>query len=127
MIVRLLKKNDWNKVKEIHERYYADEFSINDFFKNVLNAYVVENDNGQIIVAGSVRMIAEAVMLTDKSFSVRQRKEALIEMYRTMLITTGRMNFDSLHAFVQDSNWENQLKKFGFIDTKGKALVTSLG
>jgi hypothetical protein len=125
MIIRNYQDSDFEQLKIIHERYYKEEFSLNEFMGNFLGLFsAVEND--ELICVAGVRTIAESVMVTDKSFSVRQRRDVLIKMLQTQGFITGRSGYSQLHAFVQDEHWEQQLKNFGFKDCKGNALYISV-
>jgi hypothetical protein len=121
VIIRNYQDSDFEQLKIIHERYYKEEFSLNEFMGNFLGLFSAVEDN-KIICVGGVRTIAESVMVTDKSFSVRQRRDVLLKMLQTQSFITGRSGYNQLHAFIQDSHWEQQLKDFGFKECKGKAV-----
>ncbi len=121
MIIRNFQDSDLEQLKIIHERYYKEEFSLNEFMGNFLGLFsAIEND--KLICVGGVRTIAESIMVTDKSFSVRQRRDVLLKMLQTQSFVTSRSGYNQLHAFVQDEHWEQQLKDFGFKECKGNAL-----
>jgi hypothetical protein len=109
-------------LKMIHHKYYRDEFDFPEFEKHFLNAYVVEQDE-DIITAGGVRQIAEVVGLTNKGISVRKRKEALEHLLSASVFTADVNNYNSLHAFVDSGDWENQLRKTNWSPIKGKGLI----
>ena len=122
MNFRNLTPRDINPIKEIHEKYYKDEFSLEDFFHNINYPIIIEEDN-QIILAAGMRPIIESVAITNKDLSVRQRREALLLALRWMIVKTKESNEHGLHCFVQDEPWINILKKYGFRPTKGQSLV----
>ena len=121
MIIRNFQDSDLEQLKIIHERYYKEEFSLNEFMGNFLGLFSAVEDN-KIIAIGGVRTIAESIMVTDKSFSTRQRREALLQMLQAQTFVTNRNNYPQLHAFVQDENWKSQLINYGFKPCKGNAL-----
>lgn len=122
MIIRNYQDNDLEQLKVIHERYYKDEFSISEFYQKFIGCFVViEND--KMICAGGVRPIAESVIVTDKSFSARQRRDALLQMLQAHTFVSNRNDFKQLHAFIQDPLWKAQLLDYGFKECKGNALV----
>ena len=121
MIIRNFQDSDLEQLKIIHERYYKEEFSLGEFQQNFLGLFsAIEND--KLICVGGVRTIAESIMVTDKSFSVRQRRDVLLKMLQTQSFITGRSGYNQLHAFVQNESWENQLISYGFKPCKGNAL-----
>jgi hypothetical protein len=121
MIIRNYQDSDLEQLKIIHERYYKEEFSISEFYQNFLNLFSVVEDD-KIISVGGVRLIAESVIVTDKGYSARQRREALLMMLQSQTFITGRNNYHQLHAFIQDKNWEKQLLEYGFKPCKGDAV-----
>ncbi len=126
MSLRAMRGYDMVDLKMIHHKFYREEFEFPDFQEKFLNAFVIEKD-GEIITAGGVRIIAEAVALTDLSFDRRIRKEALQELLEGCAYTAGREGFDQLHAFIQDHSWKQVLINRRFKPTKGEALVFQLG
>jgi hypothetical protein len=121
MMIRNYQDNDLEQLKQIHERYYKEEFSVSEFYQNFLGLFsVIENE--KIISIGGVRSIAESVIVTDKSFSVRQRREALLNMLQAQSFITNKNHYHQLHAFVQDKLWEAQLLDYGFKPCKGDAV-----
>ena len=122
---RSLNSNDYERLKEIHEKFYKDEFTLPDFIKNYLLGFVVE-ENGSIVTIGGIRTIVEVVLVTDKSQSVRVRRDSLLEALRVAVLTAKSNKFDQIHAFIQDPEWKNHLEKIGFHETKGTALVLEI-
>jgi len=121
MIIRPVKEDDIEILKEIHERYYKNEFPFDDFIGRFFECMVAE-DNGKIISACSLRTLIEAVMITDKNIDHKLRREALLRILHTSLLVAGRTGHPSVQAFIQDETWEKQLKRYGFRECKGKAL-----
>lgn len=127
MIGRSLRREDIARVQEIHERYYKEEFNFPNFLRNFLCAFVVPNDKGDIISAGGVRLIAESVIITNKGFSPKERREALLQVLETSKFICKREGYDGLHAFVQEEAWAHILKsKYNFYPCAGEALVIDL-
>jgi len=112
MIIRQMTPADANKLKEIHEQQYAADFEF-PHGKFIMEFVVVDDDN-KVISGGGVRSIAESVIITDKCFSPRIRREALLEILNASLLTCGKFGYDQLHAFVKDPTWEKVLEKYDF-------------
>ncbi len=125
MIIRAFKESDLNQLMKIHEEFYKEEFSFNDFCNAFVDFFVVEEDN-QIISAGGIRAIAESVIMTNKVMSNKTRVRALHQMLEAQLFTCGKTNFRQLHAFIQDKDWERHLMKIGFQKCKGDALFINV-
>lgn len=122
-MIRAVLESDLEKIKEIHRKYYADEFNIPDFNKHFINSFVITDSENNIISAGGIRPILEVVAVTDKDKTVRERVSALNDLLTISAFIAEHDGFDELHCFVQDENWLRQLKKKGFVETKGKSLV----
>ena len=126
-IIREIRKSDYTRIKEIHEKFYKTEFDLPDFVEKYICSFVVVNeDNNDIICAGGLRKIVEAVLITNQDYSARTRKKALFEVLAANTYFAQKYDYHELHAFVQDPQWEHHLRKVGFNDTKGKALVLNL-
>lgn len=125
MIIRLMNEDDIPAIVNIWKQFYESEFSIEEFNSgNYKNIFVVEED-GKIIIAGGVRMIPEAVMVTNKNENFHVRIEALYKMLDALTFVAGR-DSKQLHAFVQDEVWKKFLLKQGFQSTKGTPLYLNL-
>lgn len=120
--IRALEKTDISSIREIHERFYSNEFECPNFFDKFLCGYIVEDGNHNVICAGGIRNIPEAIIVTDKSLPVKLRREALLKVLDASQFIARKFGHEHLHAFVQNSQWCEQLKKYGFAPTKGIAL-----
>lgn len=120
MQIRALADVDFEQLKDIHGRFYEDEFSFRDFFRGFVSSCCISDDDGRIITAGGIRPIVEAVAITNKDCSVRSRREAL---YNFVQLCMFSCQGNDLHVFVQDPVWEKHLKRFGFKETVGKSLI----
>jgi len=126
MKLRCINYSDENRLKEIHSKYFDNEFEFPNFYGNFLSSFVVTDDKGEIIVGGGIRPIIEAIIVTDKDIEIDKRRQALIEMLRMSMFGAASRGYKELHAFIQDENWLRHLRKVGFRDTKGKSLVISV-
>jgi len=122
-MIRAMREEDLEILKKIHEEYYKDEFCFPDFTDKFLWAFISTNECGEIIVGGGVRLIAEAVFITDKRQPVRVRRDALIDSLGACSYIADKDGYDQIHAFVQESCWLEHLFKVGFEPTKGNAVV----
>jgi hypothetical protein len=124
-MIRLINSDeDWNIIRGIHGKYHADDFPISDFSSaNYLSRCIISCD-AEPVLAGGVRLITEAVLITDLSKPVRMRRESLIQFLEFCKHTCNINNFNQLHCFPLTSDeWTKHLQKYGFRPTKGQALV----
>ena len=125
-MIRELRESDVEKIRQIHARYYEDEFDFPDFFNNFICSFLVTNDNNDIVCAGGVRNIAESIVITNKGLSVRTRVNALSQALNASKFIAKKSNQVELHAFVKDPTWHEHLLKVGFSPVKGTTLVLEL-
>lgn len=109
-------------IKRINELYQEYDFKLDVDHLELL--IVVEDDNGDIIGAGSLVTIIEAAFVIDKSFRAREKIEAVKLIIETGSEFTKNQGYDLMHGFVQDQSVVHMLKKhFEFQDSIGANLV----
>ena len=122
--IRALTSEDLSEVQELHEKFFSNlEFP--DFY-NMLNAFIIEDENEEIILAGGVQPIGEAVLVTNKDKNRTKIGRALVEAQRCAMYTCGLFNIRELHAFVQDTKYANHLIQHGFEERKATVLRITL-
>jgi hypothetical protein len=121
--IRSIETSDFEQIRAIHEKHYREEFSLPDFINKFICAYVVENSKDKIISVAGVRTIVECIAITNKDASVRERRDALLQILEASKYFAAANGYSELHAFIQEEAWKHHLEKFGFHKTKGKALV----
>lgn len=128
-MIRPFKEEDIEKARAIHEKYFKEEFDFPNFLQNFICAFVItDEDSDNLIAVGGVRTLAEAVLLTNKDYHVRDRRRAFFSILDANCYFAQKTNHDSLHAFVQDHTWEYYLRrKWGFQECKGKPLFIPVG
>lgn len=122
MKLRSLTANDIEELKKIHDVHFKESFEFPDF-QRYYGTFCILDDDKNIIIAGGVRPLLEAVLITNKDRSVRERREALLMALATcegLARTTGD---NQLHAFVKDLTFSKVLQKYGFKSTSGESLV----
>jgi len=127
MDISRIKDSDFSEIIRIHQKYYADEFNLEDLFNRILDMFVIrDSETKEIVTVGGVRPIAEAVAVTNKAHSVRKRMCALSMLLELSEKMTRVHNYDQLHVFIQDQKWLSHLEKYGFRPTVGQPLVKIL-
>jgi len=123
MTIRNLSVDDIARLREIHLKFYAHEFEFPDFAHQYACSFLVE-DESQIVVAAGVRTILELVAITNKDISAVKRVKAFGLIKSASEFTATKLGYDSIHAFIQDESWQEQLIRVGgFKPTKGNALI----
>lgn len=89
---------------------------------------VITDDNGEIITAGGVELIAEGISITNKDFSAHTRSKALLELLHKMTDTCKKLDQKFLHVFVTDGDqvYVRALQTVGFKISPGVVLYKEL-
>ncbi len=115
MGIRPLLPTDLNEIRKLHEKYYSQfEFPP---FHDCLNAFVIEDENKEIVIAGSVEAVAEAMLVTNKAKSEIKIGKALVEAQRCSVFTCKVNGIRDLYAFVDKDAYAAHLIKHGFIES----------
>jgi len=122
MNIRPLEPKDIEAIKRIHGHYFINDFAFPDFFNKFLCRFVIEGDD-RVICAAGVRTIAESIMITDQDITAREKRDILLQALDISTYMANQHDFTQLHAFVQGDIWNSILRKVGFRNCKGNALV----
>ncbi|HWY34354.1 MAG TPA: hypothetical protein VNX68_06885 [Nitrosopumilaceae archaeon] len=127
MEVRLLKPEDMFKLREIHKKFYKDEFIFPyDRVGKVLDQFVVA-EGEEIITFGTLELTAEIIAITNKDFSAKIRREALYKLYDCLVFNADVNGHDIIHCMaIDDEKWFRHLKKVGFQECRGKYLYNKV-
>lgn len=126
-MIRLLAEKDVPRLRSIHQQFYEEQFIFPEFDDpKWVGKYVVTDDFDNIVLFGGTKLILETVAVTDKRYSVRERRSALLQFLQAAIFVSAGLNFDQLHAFIQEESWAKHLKKYKFKPCKGEALVLNL-
>ena len=114
MILRSIKHGDIQELKKIHRKYYPND--VMPVWEKLNSIIVCEAENGTIISAGGVELIAEGVLLTNYDCSPVARGKALLQHLINMKLTCSRLHQDYLHVFENghDEIWIKALKAYDF-------------
>ena len=127
MQLRNINLRDVEALRQIHREQYGNEFEFPDLTsRNFIQTFAVTDNADRIISGGGIKLIAEAVLITNKEYPVLERKEALEEILSFTQHICARYGYDQLHAFVQDPMWIKVLNKYKFRTCAGQALVKDI-
>jgi len=112
--IRALKPEDIELVRRLHDAYYSDY----DFpkFECMMNAFIIEDENKELIMAGAVEKVGEAVLVTNKEKSRIKLGKALVEAQRCSMFTCKVNGIRDLYAFTHDNEYAKHLIQHGFSD-----------
>lgn len=102
---------DLEEIRKLHEMYYS-EFDFPDFYR-LMNAFVI-TDDGEIVMAGGVEPVGEAVLVTNKAKSRIKIGKALVIAQGACAYACKEANIRELNAFVNNHDYARHLIKHGF-------------
>jgi hypothetical protein len=114
---------DIDKIRKVHERWYPD-LEMPDF-DDMFSAFIIEDENNEMIMAGGVQMLAEALLVTDKNKSRIKIGKALVVAQGACLHTCQEFGIKELLALVDNEDYARHLIRHGFVHRD--QLVLSLG
>ncbi len=126
-MIRNIEDSDIIALKELHDQFFAKEFTFNDFLHGAIHSFLLTDDaSGDIVTACCIRPIAEMTAITNLNKSPRIRRNALYDALQIANYVLRDSTMNQLHAFVQDPKWETQLIHAGFKRCSGKAVYINL-
>lgn len=125
MELRNLKITDLEKIDNLYNKYYNNEFGLPSIH-NSLTAVIAEEDN-EFIAFGMMSLVPELIMVMDKKCSLRNKSMALKKLIEHGIIIAKNNQFNQLVASTNDINYSNLLTKhFNFKVVKDISLALNL-
>jgi len=121
MKIRAMTISDIDEISRLHDKYYS-EFRFPSFGQ-MLNAFVIEDTDQSIIMAGGVEKVAEAVLVTNKEKSRIKIGKALVEAQQCSAFTCKAHGIRDMYAFVKDEQYAKHLLQHGFVDCDRALLM----
>lgn len=121
MIIRPMTHEDSLHLEELNSIYYP-EFNSPEFEDNYFGKFTILKKDGEIILGGGLRYIAEVVIVTDKSKNKHLLYGALVKTLGHCIDEARKRNIDFLHAFVKDDKYQKHLINHGFEIRSGTPL-----
>ena len=128
MNIRGMLKSDRPIVEEFYNKYFSQNEYPDFLNQSIFSCPFVVYEEENVILAGGIKVIAEAVVVTDQSKSVRMREGALFQALGSVIHIARDMGHKQIHAFVNnDEQYVKHLQKFGFRLIDAKLLVLDIG
>jgi len=112
--IRALRLEDLREIERLHKAHYS-EFELPQFGQ-MLNAFVIEDDKEEIVMAGALEKVGEAVLVTNKEKSRIKIGKALVEAQQCIAFTAKVNRIRDVYAFVNNDDYADHLKQHGFSD-----------
>lgn len=120
MNIRNVKISDLSNIMNLHEKFY-NQFEQPSLL-NMINAFIIDDDNGEMIMTGIVEKVAEAMLVTNKDKGEIKIGKALVEAKERMSNICIANNIRDLYAFVDNNTYAKHLIQHGFHESSNRAL-----
>jgi hypothetical protein len=129
MIIREPRPLDKAEIDRIYNRFFSENEYPDFFNKDIFPCpFVVTEEDGTLILAGGVRLIAEAVVVSDQDVPKRTRFDALLQALGSTIFIAQGMQHKQIYVFVNnDEKYVKTLQRFGFKTIDAKLLVLDFG
>lgn len=112
--IRSFRPSDVEVIDRIWRDHHSDDFSVPNR-NTVITEAVIENEAGEVIAYGQVKMFAEAIMILDKNASQRDKVAALQKLLLEAFRGSTEFGLDKVNAFIKDPDFALVLERhFGF-------------
>lgn len=122
--VRQLRPDDIPKLEEAYHKKVGVPFpdlANQLYFCN----RIVEDEDGNIVGAGIVRLTTESILVVDDNQPLVTRVRAIKELFNTLKDEVSTFGMDETHAFISEEDYALRLllkQTFGFVDCKNRAV-----
>lgn len=110
--IRPLVPSDLKRIRELHDKYFP-QFEFPEVL-SCCNAFVIDDENYDIVIAGFIEQVAEAMLVTNKAKSEIKIGKALVEAQKCAIFTCQNFGMRDLYAFVDSDVYAKHLIKHGF-------------
>jgi len=117
MILRLAKREDFNRIKEILEE---SEFRLE--FEHLQSLFIVE-EKKKIVAVGSLQTILEAMFVVDNSATKRNKAAALSLLLKKSVEEVSKLGYENFHAFAMNESIKKILIRRKAVKVKGEVLI----
>ena len=124
--MEVLETTDLAPFVELHEKYFSHEFSLPDI-KNISKARVIKDENGRTIASGFVKLLTEAIIVTDLKANEVTRIKALDLLMSELLDWCVTHEIEQVHAFVNSAFSRILMRRYGFKHIPAVSMVLDLG
>ena len=109
-----MKSGDIPILQKIYETHGKDEADDPKFPHGYIGGFVITDDDDKIVMGGGVKLIAESVIVTDKTCNPHLLGDALLHALGYSIHVCRYAKVDELHAFVKNEAFAKHLLKHGF-------------
>lgn len=120
--IRAMLPKDVAFLRAYHQTFFP-ELDVPDYYR-MLGGFVIEDENGHILMGGGVKMIGEAELSTDQSASNIKLGKALVLAQGACIHICQKYGIRDLHALVyKQEDYIKHLKQHGFELAEEKLLT----
>ena len=107
VVAREFKESDIEGISRIFDK--QPEIGVPSL-KNVVINTTIENDKGEIIAYGVVKIFAEMVLIMDKEIPKKSKAHALMEAMKTAILFSKKTGIEMLYAISSNESFTRVLE-----------------
>lgn len=123
--MEILETTDLAPFIELHDKYFSSEFAIPEM-RNISKARTIKDENGRVIASGFVKLLTEAIIVTDLKSNEIVRIKALDLLMGELLDWCVEHEIEQVHAFVNSSFSRILMRRYGFKHVPAVAMALNL-
>ena len=121
---RAMTPDDLEEVRWLHDTYYSNlEFPR---FREMMGAFIIEDEENEIVMAGGVEAVGEAFLVTNRAKSGIKLGKSLVLAQSISAYLCKRNRIKELLAFSHSPTYTRHLVQHGFTEREGQALSLEL-
>lgn len=124
--MEILETTDLAPFVDIYKRYFSSEFAIPEL-RNISKARVIKDETGAVIASGFVKLLTEAIIVTDLKSDEIVRVKALDLLMAELLDWCVQNEIEQVHAFVNSHFSRILMRRYGFRHIPAVSMVLNLG
>lgn len=107
VLIREFKKSDVEGITKIYDK--QPDIGVPSLRNMVVNT-TIENDKGEIIAYGIVKIFAEMVLILDKEVPKQDKAQALMEAMKTAILFSKNAGIEMLYAISSSESFTKVLE-----------------
>jgi hypothetical protein len=124
--MEILISNWFDNFDTLYNKHFEGKFPLPSL-ANTTDAHDIIGSDGKVIASGVIKLLAEAIIVTDQSAPKKSRVKAIDILLANMLVWCGANKVEQVHAFVEAPFDKTLIKRYGFEKVDAIPLVLNLG
>lgn len=124
--MEILETTDLAPFAELYDKYFSHEFALPKL-RNISSVRLIKDEQGNVIASGFVKLLTEAIIVTDLKSNEIVRIKALDLLVAELLDWCVTHEIEQVHAFVNSTFSRILMRRYGFKHIPAVSMVMDLG